>query len=415
MAFKDMPASHPDKRSQPDDVYAKMTAVAVVFAMVSIGAYLFISKPPYDMAGYLIGRDFVNTWMGARAALAGHPAAWFDFDAYNTALRQLFGPEFPQHNWSYPPDLLLFTWPLGFLPYPLALAIWSLDGFALYMVIAAAGERRPSHLLMLAVAPAVVVNLVGGQNGFFTAVLLIGGLSLLDRRPIVSGILFGLLMIKPQLGLLLPLMLALTARWRSIASAAVTTLVLVGITAAIFGAHVWIDYVNVALPMQQRVLTHGGGIILPMMPTAFMNARLAGLPLDWVWVVQAIVSAAAIAAVVWTFRRRRDPVLSTALFVTASFLVTPYMFNYDMVVFGWVLAQMRGHEGTGTLDDHLAILVWTLPVTTMLLGLASIPISCLVLVAFGGRLIWRLARAGAVKTVDLGIAPASAQETAPCT
>jgi uncharacterized membrane protein len=112
---------------------------------------------------------------------------------------------------------------LGFLPYPLAFAIWSLAGFALYMVVAAAGERRPSHILMLAVAPAAVVNLVGGQNGFFTAVLLIGGLSLLDRRPIVSGILFGLLMIKPQLGLLLPLMLALTARWRCIASAAVTT------------------------------------------------------------------------------------------------------------------------------------------------------------------------------------------------
>jgi hypothetical protein len=168
--------------------------------------------------------------------------------------------------------------------------------------------------------------------------------------------------------------------------------VLAGITAAIFGADVWIDYVNVALPMQQRVLTQGGGIILPMMPTAFMNARIAGLPLDWVWVVQAIVSTAAVAAVVWTVRRRRDPVLSIALFVAASFLVTPYMFNYDMVVFGWVLAQMRGHEGTGTLDDRLAILVWTLPVTTMLLGLASIPISCLALVAYGGRLIWRMAR-----------------------
>ena len=74
MAVKAMAALHPDKRS-PDDVYAKMTAVAAVFAVVSIASYLFISKPPYDMSGYLIGRDFVNTWMGARAALAGHPAA----------------------------------------------------------------------------------------------------------------------------------------------------------------------------------------------------------------------------------------------------------------------------------------------------------------------------------------------------
>lgn len=402
-AFRDMPVLHLDHRTPSEDLYAKMTAVAAAFAVVILTSDLLSSKPPFERSGYLIGRDFVNTWMGARAALAGHPAAWFDFDTYNAALQHLFGPSFPLHNWFYPPHFLLSTLPFGFLPYLPALAVWSFAGFALYMILAAAGDRRPDRLLMLAVSPAVVVNLLDGQNGFFTAALLIVGLSSLDRRPIVSGLSFGLLTMKPQLGLLLPLMLVLTARWRCIAAAAATTLTLAGITSALFGVDIWIDYLYVAVPMQQRVLAHGGGAMLLMMPTALMNARIAGLPLDWAWAVQSVISIAAIAAVIWTFGQRRDPTLSIALFVTASFLVTPYAFNYDMVVFGWVLAQLRGNHGTGTFDDRLAMTVWTLPVTTMLLGLAHIPVSCLALAAFAGRLIWRMARAGAEKTEGMSV------------
>ena len=76
-------------------------------------------------------------------------------------------------------------------------------------------------MLFLAVAPGVAVNVFFGQNGFLTAALLIGGLVNLDRRPILSGILFGMLTIKPQFGLLLPVLLLITGRWRVIAAAVV--------------------------------------------------------------------------------------------------------------------------------------------------------------------------------------------------
>src|SRR5262245_42658969 len=308
------------KKFSADDLYTKLTVAAVAFTVVFELGYFSQTKPPYDALGYLIGRDFVNTWMGARAALAGNPQPWFDFTTYNAALQSLFGSAFPEHNWSYPPHLLLFTWPFGFLPYLAAYALWCVIGFALYMRVAAGGERRIERLVMFAISPAVIINIFAGQNGFFTSAMLISGLSLLDRRPVLAGILFGLLTMKPQLGLLLPLMLALTGHWRCIASAAATALVLAAVTAVIFGADVWTAYFRDAVPMQQVVLTHGTGIFLPMMPTAFMNARIAGLPLAVAWGLQAAMSAAAICAVVWTFWRRRDPVLSIAVFVTASFV-----------------------------------------------------------------------------------------------
>jgi alpha-1,2-mannosyltransferase len=121
------------------------------------------------------------------------------------------------------------------------------------------------------------------------------------------------------------------------------------------------------MPLQSEILTAGQGIFTIMIPTVFMNARIGHLPLDVAWALQIATSLAAVAAVAWTYWRRRDPTLSTALLVTASFLVTPYAFNYDMVVFGWVIALLR-EKGGAPLDDRLALAVWTLPVTAMVMG-----------------------------------------------
>jgi hypothetical protein len=383
------PPAAPPALAAIDELYAKMAIAAAVFMVVFEIGYFAVSKPPFDALGYLIGRDFVNMWMGARAVLTGDPSPYFNFEAYNIALRGVFGPAYPEHNWVYPPPLLLFTWPLGLLSYLPAYVVWTALGFALYLWVAAGSERRADRLFLLAVAPAVVINIFTGQNGFFTAALLIGALSQLDRRPLVAGLLFGLLTLKPQMGLLMPLMLLLTGRWRVIATAVATTAVLAMLTTLAFGTHIWVIWLRDAVPFQNHVMSYGGGIFPPMMPTAFMNARIAGWSLSVAWTLQGLLSAIAVAMVSWTFWRRRDPVLSTALLVTAAFLATPYAFNYDMVVFGWVLALLR-ERGGDLLDHRLGFAVWTLPIVTMLLGLAHIPGSCLVLLAFAARLLWRM-------------------------
>ncbi len=47
-----------------------------------------------------------------------------------------------------------------------------------------------------------------------------GALLQLDKRPVLAGILFGLLAYKPQFGLLIPFVLAASGRWRTFAAAA---------------------------------------------------------------------------------------------------------------------------------------------------------------------------------------------------
>ena len=337
-----------------------------MFASAELAYFLFSPAPSFYMpsvdgfGGTAIGRDFLNTWMGGRSALAEGPAAWFDFRVYNDLLRALIGIT-ESYFWSYPPHVLLFIWPFGLMPYLPAFVLWTLGGFALFLYAAASGGVERKHLLFVAVAPAVAINVFIGQNGFFTAALLIGGLVNLDRRPVLAGVLFGILTIKPQLGLLLPVVLVVSGRWRTIAAAAATTAALVAATSWLYGADIWMAYLRNVVPVQHFLQEHGNGMLFLQIPSAFYAGRLIGLPIAVDWALQAIVSAAALAAVIWTFRRRRDPVLSMALLIAAIFLFTPYALNYDMVVLGWVLALLRQREGNEPIDHYLIVAVWTLP------------------------------------------------------
>jgi alpha-1,2-mannosyltransferase len=400
-----------------DALYAKLTvAAAAMFVALEVD-YVAIAKslswamPSIDAYGYAIGRDFLNTWMGGRSAFAGGPAPWFDAATYNAALRELTDrADFPPHFWSYPPHLILLIWPLGRLPYMPAYLLWCVGGLALYLFAAWSGGVGRKSMLFLAVAPAVTVNVFFGHTGFVTAALLIGGLAQLDRRPLLAGVLFGLLTIKPQFGLLLPVLLVVTGRWRVIAAAIATTVALVAATALWLGTDVWSDYVRLVVPQQRWILEEAGAFGWSTVASAYVNARLIGLPEAAAWAVQGVTSAGALVMVVWAFWRRRDAVLANALFVTATFLFSPWMLTYDLVVFGWVIALLR-QRGDGTaVDQGLIVGLWMLPVAMLALAPLHIPIAMMVLPAVAGRLIWRLSRG---QLAEAGAQPAAAADAIP--
>lgn len=406
-------------RASIEDNYARLTVAGATFFFCIEFVYFMLSgtpsfyMPSLDALGQTaIGRDFLNTWIGGRSAFSGGPAPWFDAYAYNQYIRHLLDvPYVQEYFWSYPPHILLFIWPFGLLPYFPAFILWTLLGYATFLFAAASGGVERKHLLFVAVAPAVAINVFIGQNGFFTAALLIGGFANLDRRPILSGVLFGVLSIKPQLGLLLPLVLAMHGRWRTIAAAALTIMALAGTTTLIYGVDIWIAYLDKVLPQQYYLQEHQKGLLFRMVPSIFHGARVMGLPLGVAWVLQAILSAAGLAAVIWTFWRRRDPVLSAALLITAIFLISPYSLSYDMVVLGWVVALVRRQKETEPADHYLLMAVWALPAAMLLNSELRIPTATLVLSAFAARLVWRMAREEAA--TEMAGSPEPAREATP--
>src|ERR1043166_913565 len=89
------------QRTFEADPYAKAAIGGAVFLTVLAIGYALGTHPPRDSYGDLIGRDFANMWVGARAALTGKAHALFDHQSYVRLIQGAFGPV-PPHNWSYP-------------------------------------------------------------------------------------------------------------------------------------------------------------------------------------------------------------------------------------------------------------------------------------------------------------------------
>lgn len=211
----------------------------------------------------------------------------------------------------YPPPALLLFWPFGSLRLPVFTALWMGSTLALFLL--ALTVRRPGKILivlMVLVAPASVRCWIFGQTGFLIGALLIGGLRLVRQGwPAAGGLVLGLLVLKPQLALLVPVALLASKDYAALAAAAISAIALCAISTAVFGWAVWPGFVH-ALQAEQLSGDY------PLMPTVADNLRLLGMHGAAPLVAQAVAALVAVCCV-W-----RSPRIPTVL--AATFLATPY-------------------------------------------------------------------------------------------
>jgi hypothetical protein len=278
----------------------------------------------------------------------GNAAAPFDPVQQFARERMIFGDGTQFYGWHYPPYFLFVAAALAFMPYGLALAVWQAATLGLYlwmiagMVRVAAPELRPSArdwpLLALAF-PAVLINIGHGQNGFLTAALLGGALVALERRPVLAGILFGLLAYKPQYGLMLPVALATGGYWRTIAAAVVTVVVLTLVTTLVFGPQVWPAFLA-STEFTRTVVLERGDTGWYKIQSIFSWARMWGSPVPLAYAVQGAATLAIGAALAWLWRGSARFPLKAAALCLAAILATPYSLDYDMMVLAPAIAVL---------------------------------------------------------------------------
>src|SRR5450631_548939 len=214
---------------------------------------------PRDKATLVLGRDFLNLWMYGRALHDVDPARFYDIATYNAELAKFLGPDYPGQNWPNPPNALVVMAPFGLLAYFPALIAWFSTGILAFYL---AGRRELADARILAVvlvSPAALLCVISGQSSLLTTAALLAIFASLDRRPVIAGILIGLLTVKPQLGLLFPFALIASGRWRVIYWAAVSAAALLAASVALGGVEGWHDYIAKALPLQREVLRDAAG------------------------------------------------------------------------------------------------------------------------------------------------------------
>lgn len=338
-----------------------------------------------DLTGQQIGRDFINAWAGPQLAFSDRLPLLFDFSGYQAAISALFGEPLPPHAWSYPLFCLLLFWPLAQLPYFAALVLWTAGLFAAFAAMTLSQiERsmRPLALVLLALAPATLINTLSGQNGFLTACLLVGGILLVDRRPVLAGVLFGLLTYKPHLGLVVPFVLLALGAWRTIAAAAATTILLAATSVAMFGLEAWRSYFEVTTALQLRVLEQFNDFG-PLMVTSVMVsvARTFGVSLQTGLAVQLAVTIPVITVAAWAVRQTADPAIRAMVLVSATLLATPYAMVYDFPALTAVMVwRLCGPQALGTVRAAILLAAWLLPLGAMYLNVLGLSVAPLVLI-----------------------------------
>jgi alpha-1,2-mannosyltransferase len=281
----------------------------------------------------LWGRDFVNVWSSGALTLQHKLAILYDVDAYRAFQTGLLGDGVKWHNYSYPPVTLLYTWVFALLPYPLALGLW-LGGTGAFFAWAARPYMREAGLPAWAAlaAPACLMNLWTGHYGFLVGGLWLAAFHLLPRRPVVSGALIGLMVVKPHLAILLPLVLLAWREGRAFAAAAATVAAVVALSILLFGWQSWATYLTGTARLQASMVGDVGTFFITMMPTLTPALATLGVPLAVAAVAQIVVAAGAVALLLK--RLPADPHRAALATATATFLVLPYAFAYDMTVAG---------------------------------------------------------------------------------
>ncbi len=364
----------------PPSLPLRAAVAAILIAALAWVAILLTDTGTISLAWS--NRDFANYWIAARMALAGDVTDLFaPQPVYFSHMSAVFGPDYPWHNWSYPPHYLLTVLPVGLLGYKPALVAYLLGTFLILCGSIRLLAPQADHRQFLLLMPAIVANALAAQNGFFTAALLLCGLAARYERPVLAGVCFGLLTIKPQLGVLLPLLLVFERRWMVFATAAATTLLLVAISVAVFGLSSWRGYLDHVVPYQTSVMREGTGIFLHMMPSMFGSMRSLGFPADPALAAHLPLAVAALGLWIFSLRRLQASGSRAASTVFATFVVVPYTLSYDLVALAAVAALWPfagGRPARGALAFFLAA-VAVVPIVMPYFGLASLPITSLVI------------------------------------
>ena len=377
-----------DAQRENHEAIRALAILGAFFFVVSVIGYLATMSwghaIPRDGTTLVMGRDFLNFWMYGRAAPTPDPSRFYDLATYNQALEALLGSNYPGQNWSYPPSIFFFAMPFGQFGYLTALTIWTLTGAAIFYSVARRHVVDNRLLAALLLSPAAVLCVISGQSSLITAAMLVTIFAWLDRRPVAAGILIGLLTLKPQLGILFPVMLIASGRWRVFAAAAITTLALAAATALVFGPQVWVDFATKGLAGNNLVLADPERIATPFYPTVFMNLRGIDLPYSVAMAVQLCFSGAAVAAVAWAFRARRDgdPLMLMALFFACAISAVPYLLSYDTLALTFAALLLLGAGSLDASGRRFVQLAYWLPILQIGLGNLHVPGPALIAPAF---------------------------------
>ena len=316
---------------------AALTAVFVLGLFNLRADRILFIPASIDEAGK---EDLLAFWRGGQLALEGRAA-----DAYD---REIFRSALPENGENLlflnPPHFFPMIAPLALLPYGAAKIIWmalNIAAMAGAALLAAKGRRQTAiFLVLIFLSPAAFGSFFCWQMAPFVAAGLSAALLQSKARPILAGAFLALLTVKPQYGLMAPVLLAAFGDWKAIAAAAAFTAALVLGSIALYGPELWAAFFA---SIAQNHAPHASQVARDML-TVHQTAAKLGLTGADRWAVQGlVVFALGLAVFIAGKRWTREAAVGFALIASAAASPSLWVYDWPIVAAGlFLLARAAG-------------------------------------------------------------------------
>ena len=343
----------------------------VLTSVVAVGIYLWTFIAAVIMAdGILvaertvIGGDFMVFWSAAEAFIAGDGAEFYQQSVLREWVANISAAlKDVNVTWQYPPTMYFLVAPFAGLPYIPAYGVFSIANLAVFYLLLSRIWNNQQALFITLAASGVFQALITGQTGFFTAVLLVVAGGGAKSRPLLAGLAAGLLTVKPQFGLLIPIAFAAGGYWRAFAAATISAAVLIGASYLAFGIETWTAFFDAVRSHSERMQS----VIFPYAKviSLYGGLKIMGAPTAFALAAQGFMTIGLVGFIWLVWRRNPGLELRVMTLCTAAPLATPYAFYYEspiMVAAMFMLAK-RGVESGWLKGERLLLpILWAAPI-----------------------------------------------------
>jgi alpha-1,2-mannosyltransferase len=368
---------------------AKGHALVLAVILWVIAAVVgFTGTSDRGIAGPLKGADFVQFYTLGHLASAHRIAPMYDPALYHRAQVDLI-PESRREIYPpvYPPQTAVLFAPVSGLSYQRALLIWCLLTIAGYALIVwsawkPVADLLPDRMFVIAAAAAFPpfwsLILHGQVTLIVLAAFWAGWLALERQRPWLAGLAFGLLAIKPQLGIPLAVVVLVCGEWEMLAGAVSSVMAQAAAVWLMLGPDAFSAFADIIPTM----MTYAD--LLEAKPFLSHSVRaVTRLAPNWIGVpIWAIASAIVLWYTVGAWKSRAPLRVRLGVVVLASALVNPHMIIYDLTVLALPLVWFGAYMQEPARRDAgpYWMLVYWLFVTTFMPTAAAIGVQISVFV-----------------------------------
>lgn len=345
----------------------RRVAVALIVFYVAAIAMIFATSPDglRDYKDRPIGSDFMAIWTAGRLAADGRGIDAYDPAKNFAALQDAMADETPPLlPFLHPPQVLLASAPFSHAPYVPAWALFAALSAAAFLAVSSRLAPKGWRILAAVAAPAFFLNIANGQMGLLIAAAFAAGALTLERRPLLAGVFFGLVAMKPQYGLLIPLAFAVGGQWRAFAGATISVLAQAAAATLAFGAGVWPAFLA-KLSYAGDILLAGGGLAWPKFVSLYGALRGLGAPHEAALGGQLLLAALVAASIALLWRSGADRRLKLAGLIAGALLASPYALDYDAALLLPALALLASvglEKGFAPYEKSVLALAFLAPV-----------------------------------------------------